>query len=344
MRSKTLKVVLVTVAVLLGGCTSVSGSALVIEEQGSFFVGGKDVKSDSLAAGTAFPPSGTITTHQMYVRYQKPPRAKLPVVLIHGCCLTGKTWESTPDGRAGWDELFVRAGYPTYVVDQVARGRSAANTSNVIAAKTGAQPVSAIDAVFFASHEAAWEIFRFGPKYPQRHPDSQFPLDHVGEFWKQMVPDWNFSLGSVDVQMGTANPTIGNLASLTRLIGPSVLVGHSQSGIYPFNVARVHKQGVAAIVALEPAFCPAPGDSMDAFRNIPILMVWGEHNDKSAFWAPRLRACNEFADAARRAGVPIQVVMLSEVGFAGASHMLMQDRNSDSIAQWLVSWLSKAVK
>ena len=30
--------------------------------------------------------------------------------LIHGCCLTGKTWETTPDGRMGWDEYSVRQG------------------------------------------------------------------------------------------------------------------------------------------------------------------------------------------------------------------------------------------
>ena len=48
-----------------------------------------------------------------------------PLVLIHGCCLTGKTWETTPDGRMGWDEYLVRRGFPTYVIDQAWRGRSA---------------------------------------------------------------------------------------------------------------------------------------------------------------------------------------------------------------------------
>ena len=34
-----------------------------------------------------------------------------------------------PDGRMGWDEYFVRNGHPTYVIDQVWRGRSAADPS-----------------------------------------------------------------------------------------------------------------------------------------------------------------------------------------------------------------------
>ena len=60
-----------------------------------------------------------------------------PVTLIHGCCLTGKTWETTPDGRMGWDEYFVRQGFPTYVIDQVARGRSATDPSTFNSIKLG---------------------------------------------------------------------------------------------------------------------------------------------------------------------------------------------------------------
>src|SRR5260221_6589865 len=100
------KVRLILLALLAS--TPAVAEPLTIESQGSFFIGGKDVKSDTLSTLPAYAPSGTITVGQMYVRYQVPITAKgLPVTLIHGCCLTGKTWESTPDGRIGWDELFV---------------------------------------------------------------------------------------------------------------------------------------------------------------------------------------------------------------------------------------------
>ena len=101
---------------------------LTIEKQGSFFVGGRDVRSDALSTLPAYAPSGTISVDQIYVRYQLPVEpVRPPLVLIHGCCLTGKTWETTPDGRMGWDEYFVRRGFPTYVIDQAWRGRSAAS-------------------------------------------------------------------------------------------------------------------------------------------------------------------------------------------------------------------------
>ena len=42
---------------------------LVIEKQGSFFVGGHDVHSDTLSTLPAYAPTGTVTVDQMYVRY-----------------------------------------------------------------------------------------------------------------------------------------------------------------------------------------------------------------------------------------------------------------------------------
>ncbi len=68
-------------------------SPLKLERQGSFFVGGRDVQSDTLSTNPRFPASGTITVGQVYVHYQVPVKSKrhYPLTLIHGCCLTGKT-------------------------------------------------------------------------------------------------------------------------------------------------------------------------------------------------------------------------------------------------------------
>ena len=133
MKNIAAMVVLVAAALGLGGCAAPSAQnradgPLSIAKQGSFFVGGRNVSSNNLSLLPAYAPAGTIAVEQMYVRYQVPVDAqRRPLVFIHGCCLTGKTWESTPDGRMGWDELFVRSGFPTYVIDQVSRGRSAAD-------------------------------------------------------------------------------------------------------------------------------------------------------------------------------------------------------------------------
>src|ERR1700732_4815848 len=89
---------------------------LVIASEGSFYAGGHYDRDHS---------SGHIVG-QIYVDYRIPQDLKhpLPIVLVHGGNQSGAGWFSTPDGRPGWAQYFVRQGYAVYVVDQVARGRS----------------------------------------------------------------------------------------------------------------------------------------------------------------------------------------------------------------------------
>ncbi len=331
-------------ALLLSACAATAptpsaglSGPLVVAKQGSFFVGGRDVKSEHLSTLPAYAPAGTIAVDQMYVRYQVPVAPSgPPVVFIHGCCLTGKTWESTPDGRMGWDELFVRKGHPTYVIDQASRGRSAADPSAIVAAKKGQAPAEKIPPVFAAGREAAWAIFRFGPEYPKVFPGMQFPLEAQGEFWKQMVPDWIATLP-------TPNPTVPALSELARRLGGAVLVSHSQSGIYPFQTAELARDGIAGIVSIEPGACPAANGDLRPYRGLPILVLWGDYVDQSTRWAPRLKGCREFVQAANMAGGRAELVMLADAGMPGASHMLMQDRNSLQVGEWLAGWIARSV-
>ena len=317
---------------------SPSDGPLTLEAQGSFFVGGREVRSDTLSTLPAYAPSGTVSVDQMYVRYQVPAAVdgRPALVLIHGCCLTGKTWETTPDGRSGWDDYLLRKNYPVYVIDQASRGRSAANIAAINAVKTGTAPPDRLPTVFSAGHEPAWAIFRFGPEYPKVVPGMQYPLEAQAEFWKQMVPDWSGDLP-------TPNPTVPALSILAKRIGPAVLVSHSQAGIYPFQVAAAGRDGVAGIVALEPAACPAPTDDMTPYKGLPILVLFGDYVDQSPRWAPRLALCRQFVAAANAAGGKAELVLLPDVGIHGNSHMMMQDRNSHQVADWVAYWIERHV-
>ena len=75
---------------------------------------------------TKLDPNGQYMVEQMYVQYFLPKnkKGKLPLLMWHGGGLTGVTYESTPDGREGWMNFFIRKGWDTYVSDAVERGRS----------------------------------------------------------------------------------------------------------------------------------------------------------------------------------------------------------------------------
>ncbi len=310
---------------------------LAVAKQGSFFVGGREVRSDTLSTVPAYAPIGTITVDQMYVRYQIPVETRgRPITLIHGCCLTGKTWETTPDGRMGWDEYFLRRGHAVYVIDQVARGRSAADPSVINSVKLGKTPPNRLPPVFSAGHEAAWAIFRFGPEYPRVYPGMRFPLDAIGEFWKQMVSDWHDALP-------TPNPTVSALSELAIRLDGTVLVSHSQSGIYPFQTAALNPRGIAGIIAIEPGACPDPDADLAPYMKLPILVLWGDYVDLSPRWAPRLKECQAFAEAVNKRGGKVEVIELPKLGRRGNSHMLMQDSNSLDIADWLLAWIDRNI-
>jgi hypothetical protein len=111
---------------------------LMIQEQGSFTVGGTVIQEpgtfDPIEHG-AFNPADqssegqTLHGDHAYVFYQIPAEAqKLPLVFCHGFGQFSKTWEITPDGREGFQILFLRRNFPVYVLDQTRRGRAGRST------------------------------------------------------------------------------------------------------------------------------------------------------------------------------------------------------------------------
>lgn len=145
----------VTLPTVLGTASSVLAQSLedvqtpdtplVLKAQGSFFVGGGKAEQTRVELGD-LGPGGHITVNQMYVRYMVPQGGdgNVPVVMVHGATLTGKSWETTPDGRMGWDEYFVRKGHPVYVPDQVGRGRSGFNQAVFNNVRAGSAPASSL--------------------------------------------------------------------------------------------------------------------------------------------------------------------------------------------------------
>src|SRR5204863_6231223 len=145
-----MKVLQCTLAASLAAAIAVTGFAqtkdpLVLASQGSYFVGG-----ESKTVG-----AGDITINQMYVQYQTPVNGAqhVPVVMVHGCCLSSKTWETTPDGRMGWSEYFVRKNRSVYLADQVSRARSGFDPTTITAVKAGSIPPAQLPNVLAATHQ-----------------------------------------------------------------------------------------------------------------------------------------------------------------------------------------------
>jgi hypothetical protein len=310
-----------------------SKKPLVIASQGSYFIGG-----ESKTLG-----NGEITVNQMYVQYQAPPNGErhVPVVMVHGCCLSSKTWETTPDGRMGWNEYFVRKDRAVYLADQVSRARSGFDPTTFNAVRSGAVPPTQLPNLLAATHQTAWSVFRFGPSFNKPFSDGQFPVEAVDELYKQMIPDLNSTLPN-------PNPTWKNMAALAVKLRGAILIGHSESGFFPEQAALIDPAGVKGIVSIEMPCADLSATQIATLAKIPTLVMFGDHlGDVSggpANWANSFDTCQKFVDQLKKAGGDAQMMHLPKLGIHGNSHMLMQDKNNLQLADLILGWIDDHVE
>jgi pimeloyl-ACP methyl ester carboxylesterase len=348
-------IILSAVTFAFSACNNTSQSKLlIIREQGSFSVGGTVIQNPGTYDASGFdnfrpyPEGQTFHGDHAYVFYQIPDKArKFPLVFLHGAGQSSRTWETTPDGREGFQNLFLRRNFGAYLIDQPRRGKAGRST---VAATI--EPV--------ADEQMWYEIFRIGI-YPNYFDGVQFPRDKASleNFFRQMTPN----TGAFD-----ANVVAGSVSEVFNKIGSGILITHSQGGL-PGWLAGVKNSNVKAIVAYEPgAYLFPEGElpdpitgrtgaltgveiSMNDFKKltqIPIVMYFGDNIGKEVTdqlgaenWRTRLALGRLFAETVNRHGGDATLIELPEIGIYGNTHFPMSDLNNVEIADLLSDWLKK---
>ncbi|HSB62351.1 MAG TPA: hypothetical protein VLI67_11570, partial [Vicinamibacteria bacterium] len=191
---------------------------LVLREQGSFFVGGQPIftltGNDTNPAGSRNP--GTATINQTYVEYQIPVarESRYPLVLLPGGGHFGKVYETTPDGREGWATYFLRRGFAVYNADGVNRGASSYDITDIVLARQGAAPLTAIPNMNRYTYELAWTQFRIGPSPGVPFPTTQFPVEAFEQYTNQLVPAFRDAIED--------DKNVAALVALLDRIGPAI--------------------------------------------------------------------------------------------------------------------------
>ena len=320
-----------------------SKKPLVLASQGSFFVGGEKKAVPAAGPGPLAGAGGDITINQMYVQYQTPVNAAqhVPVVMVHGCCLSSKTWETTPDGRMGWNEYFVRKNRSVYLADQSSRGRSGFDPSAFNAVRAGTTPPNQLPNILAATYQTAWTVFRFGPSYNKPFADGQFPIEAVDELYKQMIPDLNSTLPN-------PNPTWKNMAALAVQLKGAILMGHSESGFFPEQAALIDPSGVKGMISIEMPCANLTAAQVTSIAKIPTLVMFGDHlgdvQGGPANWANSFDTCQKFVQQVKDAGGDAEMMHLPKLGIKGNSHMLMQDKNNLQLADLILTWIDNHVE
>lgn len=304
-------------------------------------IGGREAVLDGLAerevlyspgnATVIVDPNGAFEVEQMYVQYVRlaAPKARHPLLLMHGGGLCGVTYETKPDRQPGWQSWFLHAGHDVYVADSVERGRASwARFPEIFQGEP-----------HFRTKAEAWELFRIGADGSWRGSASSsvvnagtlFPTTAFDQFMKQATPRWT----TTDAVTQAAYNT------LVDEYGPFVIITHSQGANFAFRMAAAHPDKVAAIVAVEPSGFPSVSqESLSAVRHIPHLFVWGDHMDSSAIWSRIRQGLYRYGNTLRSEGVAVDELDLPAIGVRGNSHMLMMDTNSNLVASLIQKWLT----
>jgi len=324
--------------------------SIVIQDQGSFAVGGTMITNPGTFDPIKRTPEGqTFRGDHAYVFYQIPEKArKLPLVFWHGIGQFSKTWESTPDGREGFQNIFLRRKFSVYLLDQPRRGNAGRSTVE------GTIKPTPDEQMWFGT-------FRIGV-WPDYFPGVQFSKDAgtLNQYFRSMVPN----IGPIDI-----NVNVDAVSALATKLGPTILVTHSHSGGMGWLTA-IRNPSVRAIVCYEPGSgfvfpegevpqqiessagaLVANGVAKEDFlklTKIPIIIYYGDYipskpdlNPGIDGWRARLEMAKKWRDAVNAAGGDVTVVHLPEIGIKGNTHFPFSDLNNIEIADLMSKWLKE---
>ncbi len=310
--------------------------------RGQFWIAGERINLDGK----------TYQRGPMFVDWEAPEQVTqpYPVILVHGGGFQNTEYRDTPDGRPGWAQRFVEAGYAVLLVDRPGQGRSPYHTDTLgpmgppFAYERGAE-------VYFSDLDAGKHTqWVFDPK-----DDAAFD-----EFIAGYGPMPADLAASEDMDAD-------RLARLLDRIGPAVLVTHSASGPDGWLIADRRPGLVVAIASIEPMgppFASTPGIGtlswgltaapvtydppratpdeakaaepanlrMPALQHLPVAIVSGE---TSVF----AKVAPEIAKFLAAAGAAVDHLHLPDYGVLGNGHGLIYEKNSDETLAPILKWI-----
>ncbi len=324
-------------------------SPLHIAKQGMFSAGGVTITSpgafDPYNQWEATGAGQTAHVDHANILYQIPQKAnKAPVIFLHGYGQSRMGWMTTPDGREGWSDMFLRNGHSVFLVDEPRRGEAGATSvSGDISTKT-------LEQRWYTQFRIGkWENGKSVPNVSSQFANSDAAVD---QFFRQMTPDTGMKsdMGAdFDGEM-VAKALAQTIDKVHEMTGQKpVLMTHSQGGRAGWLAAK-YTTNIAAIVAIEPGNAPAAGSAeymAMVNQHIPVAFYFGDyiHNGDpklaaTKIWQSKLEECEAFSASYNNSGCKSVVFNLPKEGIYGNDHFMFQDLNNADIAKHIEKWLA----
>ena len=306
---------------------------LRIARQGSIEAGGRTIDcrtNDGSDPKSTRWPSGHVVVDNVYATFQYPAdqRYPHPILFNSGGGHTARVYDTTPDGREGWLTLFLRQGFAVYGVDRPNTGRSGTDICKINAVKLGVAPPSELPAINRYAAKSSWVTFRWGPKYGEPFPNTQFPIEAAATYYPQTISTYR------DPQ--ETEKSVAAFTALVDKVGPSILLTWSSSGLLGYLTAAERPDQIKAILAIESsvtAFDAIPEDGLKKLVKVPILIVIGDRAQD------RVDASRAFQKKMQALGGSVTIDVLPEAGIFGNGHTMMLEKNNKQIMHRMIAWL-----
>ncbi|MCC8154026.1 MAG: alpha/beta fold hydrolase [Tannerellaceae bacterium] len=323
---------------------------LIIKEQGSFAVGGSVIMNPGVFDPITRTPEGqTFHGDHAHIVYQIPDNTrKLPLVFWHGIGQFSKTWETTPDGREGFQNIFLRRNFSVYLMNQPRRGNAGRSTEEAVI-----KPIPDEQEWFSTFRLGVWPDFFEGIQFDKSE-------ETLNQYFRQMTPN----IGGIDPDV-VSSATI----ELFNQIGNGILVTHSHAGGFGWLTA-IGSDKIKAIASYEPGsgFVFPEGEVPEPIQSsagalaansvpvadfmkltqIPIIIYYGDfipgeqiENPGIDGWRVRLEMARKWRDVVNKHGGDVTVIHLSGIGIHGNTHFPFSDLNNVEIADLLSGWLKE---
>ncbi len=327
-KSISRQVSLIFLGLISSQLTLAGGEAgiLSLRDQGHFYVGGQNTEPAE---------NGSVQVYnQMYVGYQLPAEKtqQYPLILVHGGGGQATDWFGTPDGRDGWRDYFIAAGFDVYWVDRPGYGRSPTNV------RYGELSESANSSIInFLARSEHWP------------GDSQDPDDPAIVEWLSSSPPGPYAGDTI---------AAADISELLERIGPAILVTHSAGAASGWLATDLNSDKIAGVIAFEPGasnitssirsgltFAPPLAENFEPYKDsegcemqspnqastlvnfadVPVHLVGSE----LGLIAGLPCAVKVF----EQAGVEVKYTFLPDLGFLGNGHFMMAEKNNGELAR-----------
>ncbi|MEM7146130.1 MAG: alpha/beta fold hydrolase [Verrucomicrobiota bacterium] len=254
-------------------------------------------------------------------------RHKVPIIMVPGLNLSSYIFTTTPDGRPGWAQIFAEDGFDVHVINDpdfdFATGGVSVTPFTVPTGGPAADPTSAQ-----GWQQDIWRRWGFGDPQGTPYPDTRFPTDDFAAFAAN-YPYLSSSTQNYD----------DAIVDLLAQTGPAILMAHSAGGPQALNAALERPDLVLGFIFIEPTGPPEAND-FPALAGMSMFGVYGDYiasrnqtNRKAATEAAALLF-------AQNGGAGEVVSLPDDLAINGNTHLMMQDNNSEFIADLIIDWLN----